>query len=30
METMGMKEERSVWQSIPFRKQEKYIFRKLA
>jgi 2-polyprenyl-3-methyl-5-hydroxy-6-metoxy-1,4-benzoquinol methylase len=30
MESIGMKEERSVWQSIPFRKQEKYIYRKRA
>jgi 2-polyprenyl-3-methyl-5-hydroxy-6-metoxy-1,4-benzoquinol methylase len=28
MESIGMKEERSVWQSIPFRKQEKFIYRK--
>jgi 2-polyprenyl-3-methyl-5-hydroxy-6-metoxy-1,4-benzoquinol methylase len=30
MESIGMKEERSVWQSIPFRKQEKYNYRKRA
>ena len=28
MKSIGMEEERSVWQSIPFRKQEKYISRK--
>ena len=30
MSSIGMMEERSVWQSIPFRKQEKYVFRKPA
>jgi 2-polyprenyl-3-methyl-5-hydroxy-6-metoxy-1,4-benzoquinol methylase len=28
MKSIGMVEERSVWQSIPFRKQEKYVYRK--
>jgi len=30
MAAMGMVEERSVWQRVPFRKQEKYVFRKPA